>query len=177
MREVSKAEKSLSFEERLFDFVFKDVPMNRIYIQEWEDLPRSSRDSGQNELCDVCIENGLRVPNYLAVYSSTSYTENNYLSIPHSRLWKFRASIHTEFHRDIFLTDFYKHSVASIKQSIGSSILQLVERYIVVKRAKWLEIWQHQVVSDKPLFRCTSLEQLLIEMDLHGGGADGHRQI
>lgn len=162
-----EAEKSPSFEERLFDFVFKDVPMNRIYVRKWC-TPHRTFDNSQ---CDVCIENGLGVPNDLYVYCSI-LNENSYIKVPWSRSWKFKASTRQGFHRDVFLKDFYGHCIDDVKHSIGNAVLDLIKMYTMKEKAKWLEIRQHLFASDKPLFRCTSLEQLLIEMDLHGGNAD-----
>ena len=101
-----------------------------------------------------------------------SFTGNAYLTFPWSQTWKFKRSTNERLYQSIFLKDFYNYCIDDIKHIIGSTVLKLVEQHIVNGKARWLEIWQHQFACDKPLFRCTSLEQLLVEMDLHGGNAD-----
>lgn len=178
-----EAEKTVSIEERLFDFVFKDVPIDSIYIREWHVHSINTANLGtvnlgvvDTKMCDVCIDNHLGVSHDLIVYYSTdamSFTGNAYLTVPWSQTWKFKRSTNESLYQSVFLKDFYNYCIDDIKRSIGSTVLKLVEQHIVNGKARLLEIWQHQFANDKPLFRCTSLEQLLVEMDLHGGNADG----
>ena len=174
-----EAEKIVSIEERLFDFVFKDVPIDSIYVREWHTRSINAAIFGaidiDTKICDVCIDNTLGVSHDLTVHYSTdtmSFSGNADLTVPWSQAWKFKRSTDEGFYRSIFLKDFYNYCIADIKRSIGRNVLKLVEQHIVNGKARWLEIWQHRFACDKPLFRCTSLEQLLVEMDLHGGNAD-----
>lgn len=165
-----EVEKTASIEERLFDFVFKDVLIDSIYLREWH------MRSIDTKICDVCIDNNLGVSHDLTVYYSIdamSYTGNAYLTVPWSQTWKFKQSTNESLYQSVFLKDFYNYCIDDIKRSIGSTVLKLVEQHIVNGKAHLLDIWQHRFVRDKPLFRCTSLEQLLVEMDLHGGNIDG----
>ena len=73
----------LSFEERLFDYVFKDVPMSQIYVKKWND----------NEFCDVCIFNSIGVPDDLNLFAQDVdngfLTGDSIVGLKFDKSWKY----------------------------------------------------------------------------------------
>ena len=159
----------LSFEERLFDYVFKDVPMSQIYVKKWND----------NEFCDVCIFNSIGVPDDLNLFAQDVdngfLTGDSIVGLKFDKSWKYdsfnpqKLCKHNqqELCKCIWLNSFY--DVAKVKKAIGNRIFELIELNLKVNGSKWIEIWQHSFARDKPLFRCMTIDQLRIDMDLWNG--------
>ena len=152
-------------EERLFDFVFKDVKPSCIYVEAYD------QTSYDNHMCTVCIKNDCGAPDWLQVYSSISLW-NAWIIVDRRVLGKFhRQSCQTKRNTHdswrIFLDEF--DDQVKVKRLFGAKIAEMIDATIAHGKDQWFEIWQHPFVSGKPLFRCVSICQLQIDMDLWNG--------
>ena len=152
-------------EERLFDFVFKDVKPSCIYVEI------DGQTSYDSNLCPIFVKNGCGVPDRLEVYSSISLC-NHHIIVDRRALGKFhRQSCQAKRNEHdswrIFLDEF--DDQVKVKRLFGAKIAEMIDATIAHGKDQWFEIWQHPFVSGKPLFRCTSICQLQIDMDLWNG--------
>ena len=69
-------------EERLFDFIFKDVKPSCIYVETYDQIGNA------NYICSICIKNDCGVPDRLEVYSSISI-DNGCIIVDRRALGKF----------------------------------------------------------------------------------------
>ena len=152
-------------EERLFDFVFKDVKPSCIYVETY------GQTSYDNYMCTICVKNDCGVPDRLEVYNSISLC-NDRIIVDRRALGKFHRQFCQAKRNEhdswrIFLDDF--DDQVKVKRLFGSKIAEMIDATIVHGKDKWFEIWQHSFANDKPLFRCVSICQLQIDMDLWNG--------
>lgn len=152
-------------EERLFDFVFKDVKPSCIYVETYDQIGNA------NYICSICIKNDCGVPDRLEVYSSISI-DNGCIIVDRRALGKFnKQSCQTKRNTHdswrIFLDEF--DDQVKVKRIFGVKIAEMIDATIGHGKDQWFEIWQHSFANDKPLFRCTSICQLQIDMDLWNG--------
>ena len=152
-------------EERLFDFVFKDVNPSCIYVETY------GQTSYDNYMCTICVKNDCGVPDRLEVYNSISLC-NDRIIVDRRALGKFhrqfcQAKRNKHDGWRIFLDEF--DDQVKVKRLFGAKIAEMIDATIVHGKDKWFEIWQHSFANDKPLFRCTSIYQLQIDMDLWNG--------
>ena len=152
-------------EERLFDFVFKDVKPSCIYVETYDQIGNA------NYICSICIKNDCGVPDRLEVYSSISI-HNGCIIVDRRALGKFnKQSCQTKRNTHdswrIFLDEF--DDQVKVKRIFGVKIAEMIDATIVHGKDQWFEIWQHPFTNNKPLFRCTSIYQLQIDMDLWNG--------
>ena len=152
-------------EERLFDFVFKDVKPSCISVAAYDDT------SYDNHMCTVCIKNDCGAPDWLQVYSSISLW-NAWIIVDRRVLGKFnKQSCQTKRNTHdswrIFLDEF--DDQVKVKRIFGVKIAEMIDARIGHGKDQWFEIWQHPFANNKPLFRCTSIYQLQIDMDLWNG--------
>ena len=152
-------------EERLFDFIFKDVKPSCIYVEAYD------QTSYDNHMCTVCIKNDRGVPDRLEVYSSISI-DNGCIIVDRRALGKFnKQSCQTKRNTHdswrIFLDEF--DDQVKVKRIFGVKIAEMIDATIGHGKDQWFEIWQHPFANNKPLFRCTSIYQLQIDMDLWNG--------
>ena len=155
-------------EERLFDFVFKDVKPSCIYVETYDQIGNA------NYICSICIKNDCGVPDRLEVYSSISI-DNGCIIVDRRALGKFnKQSCQTKRNTHdswrIFLDEF--DDQVKVKRIFGVKIAEMIDATIGHGKDQWFEIWQHPFVSGKPLFRCVSICQLQIDMDLWNGHND-----
>ena len=152
-------------EERLFDFVFKDVNPSCIYVETY------GQTSYDNYMCTICVKNDCGVPDRLEVYNSISLC-NDRIIVDRRALGKFHRQFCQAKRNEhdswrIFLDEF--DDQVKVKRLFGSKIAEMIDATIAHRKDQWFEIWQHPFVSDKPLFRCVSKYQLQIDMDLWNG--------
>ena len=155
-------------EERLFDFVFKDVKPSCIYVETYDQIGNA------NYICSICIKNDYGVPDRLEVYSSISI-DNGCIIVDRRALGKFnKQSCQTKRNTHdswrIFLDEF--DDQVKVKRIFGVKIAEMIDATIGHGKDQWFEIWQHPFTNNKPLFRCTSIYQLQIDMDLWNGHND-----
>ena len=152
-------------EERLFDFVFKDVNPSCIYVETY------GQTSYDNYMCTICVKNDCGVPDRLEVYNSISLC-NDRIIVDRRALGKFHRQFCQAKRNEhdswrIFLDDF--DDQVKVKRLFGSKIAEMIDATIAHRKDQWFEIWQHPFSNDKPLFRCVSIYQLQIDMDLWNG--------
>ena len=152
-------------EERLFDFVFKDVKPSCIYVEEY------GQTSYDNHMCTVRVKNNYGAPDWIQVYSPISLW-NDCIIVDRRALGKFNRQFcqmkRNKFGRwQIFLDEF--DDQVKVKRLFGAKIAEMIDVTMAHEKDKWFEIWQHPFANDKPLFRCVSICQLLIDMDLWNG--------
>ena len=155
-----------TFEEKLFDYTFKDVSLHKIYIRKMHNHNIHKEQLSCN-VGEICISNNDGLPHNLVVYYATdsiNYRGETSVSVAFSRLGDFMHASQYTFYEQIWLIDFC--NINRAKKAIGHSILKLVDKHIVKNGSAWLEIWRHQFCSNKPLFRCTSMDCLKIDIDL-----------
>ena len=155
-------------EERLFDFVFKDVKPSCIYVEAYD------QTSYDNHMCTLCVKNDCGVPDWIQVYSSISLW-NTCIIVDRYALGKFhKQSCQTKRNKHdgwrIFLDEF--DDQVKVKRLFGAKIAEMINITMAHEKDKWFEIWQHSFANDKPLFRCVSIYQLQIDMDLWNGHND-----
>ena len=152
-------------EERFFDFVFKDVKRSCIYVEAYD------QTSYDNHMCTVCIKSDCGAPDWLQVYSPISLW-NDCIIVDRRALGKFNRQFcqmkRNKFGRwQIFLDEF--DNQVKVKRLFGAKIAEMIDVTMSYKKENWFEIWQHPFANDKPLFRCVSICQLQIDMDLWNG--------
>ena len=154
-------------EERLFDFVFKDVKPSCIYVEAY------GQTSYDKHMCTIRVKNNCGAPDWLQVYSSI-YLWNYCIIVDRRALGKFNRQFcqmkRNKNNRDrwqIFLDEF--DDQVKVKRLFGAKIAELINATIAHGKDHWFEICQHPFANDKPLFRCVSICQLQIDMDLWNG--------
>ena len=155
-------------EERLFDFVFKDIKPSCIYVESY------GQTNCDNHMCTVRVKNNYGVPDWIQVYSPISLW-NDCIIVDRRALGKFNRQF-CQMKRNkwgrwqIFLDEF--DDQAKVKRLFGAKIAEMIDATIAHEKDKWFEVWQHPFANDKPLLRCVSISQLLIDMDLWNGHND-----
>ena len=155
-------------EERLFDFVFKDVKPSFIYVEAY------GQTSYDNHMCTVRVKNNCGAPDWIQVYSPISLW-NDCIIVDRRALGKFNRQF-CQMKRNkwgrwqIFLDEF--DDQVKVKRLFGAKIAEMIDVTMAHDKDNWFEIWQHPFANDKPLFRCVSICQLLIGMDLWNGHND-----
>ena len=162
-----------AFEEKIFDYVFKDVMLSQIYFKRWNSF---------NDICTLCVANRIGVPDDLMLYVSHTNgivdCEAARIDISFASMLSLDASI-SSMHANYMFGHLYStywldnfSNASLIKNLVGSIILKLVNKCFVECKANVIELWQHRFAAKKPLFRCTLIEELLIEAELHSKDND-----